>query len=86
MLGTITEFAEDAESPGKKVRRQHPSSWVRLQYMSPASQQARKHYAWYQRSSNIRKLARREENEVVLDSEQHEEMSTVVEAVQAEKL
>ena len=54
--------------------------------MSPASQQACKHYAQYQRSSNIRKLARLEENEVVLDDEQHKEMSAVIEAVQAEEL
>jgi len=75
-----------AESPGKKLRRQQPSSRARLQHMSPASRQARKRFAQYQRSSNIRKLARLEENEVILDNEQHEEMSAVVEAVQAEEL
>jgi len=44
------------ESPSKRIKRQHPSSRARLQHMSPASQQARKLYAQYQRSSNIRKL------------------------------
>jgi len=66
-----------AESPGKKIRRQHPSSQARLQYMSPASQWARKRFAQYQRSSNIRKLARLEENEVVLDNGQYEGMSAL---------
>ena len=75
-----------AESPGKNIRRQNPSSQAHLQYMSPASQQACKCYTQCQRSSNIRKLARLEENEVVLDNEQHKEMSAVVEAVQAEEL
>ena len=75
-----------AESPGKKIKRQLPSSRARLKYMSPASQQMRKQYAQYQRSSNIRKLARLEESEVVLDKEQNEEMCAMVEAVQAEEL
>ena len=54
--------------------------------MFPASQQAHKHYVQYQRSSNIQKMARLEEDEVVLYNKQHEEMSAVVEAVQAEEL
>ena len=75
-----------AESPGKKLRRQQPFSQARLQHMSSAGQQACKYFAQHQRSSNIRKLAGLEENEIILDNEQHEEMSAAVEAVQAEEL
>ena len=74
------------ESPSKKIKRQHPSSRARLQHMSPASQQARKWYAQYQRSSNIRKLSKLEDSEVVLSDEQNEEMCEVMEAVKAEDL
>ena len=54
--------------------------------MSPGSQQAHKRNTRYQRSSSIWKLARLEENEVTLDSEQNEEMCTVVEAIPTEEL
>ena len=75
-----------AESPGRKIKRQQPSSRARLQYMSPASQQKRKQLAQYERSSSIRKLNRFEESEVVLNDEQNEEMSVVMGAVQDEEL
>ncbi|XP_065888474.1 uncharacterized protein [Dysidea avara] len=54
--------------------------------MSPASQQARKRYAQYQRSSNIRKLSKLEDSEVVLSDEQSEEMCEVMEAMKAKDL
>lgn len=54
--------------------------------MSPFSQQKRKQYGQYQRSSSLRKLGRFEESEVVLDDEQNEEMCAIVEAVQPEEL
>ena len=71
------------ESPSKRIKRQHPSSKAQLQHLSLASQQARKRYAQYQRSSNIRKLSRLEDSEVVLSDEQNE-MCEVMEAVKAE--
>ena len=73
------------ESPSKKIKRKQPSSRSRLQHMSPASQQACKRYAQYQRSSNIRKLSKLEDSEVVLSDEQSE-MCEVMEAVKAEDL
>ena len=75
-----------AESPGRKIKRQLPSSRARLLYMSPFSQQKRKQYGQYQRSSSLRKLGRFEESEVVLDDEQNEEMCAIVETVQPEEL
>lgn len=75
-----------AESPGRRIKRQCPSSKARLQYMSPASQETRKRYAQYQRSSNIRKLRKLEDSEVVLSDEQNEEMCAVMEATRAEDL
>lgn len=75
-----------AESPGRKIKRQLPSSRARLLYMSPSSQQKRKQYGQYQRSSSLRKLGRFEESEVVLNDEQNEEMCAIVEAVQPEEL
>ena len=75
-----------AENPGKKLRKQQPFSRARLQHMSSAGRQACKYFAQYKRSNNIQKLARLEENEIILDNEQHEEMSAAVEAVQVEEL
>jgi len=74
------------ESPSKRIKRQDPSSRARLQHMSPASQQARKQYAQYQRSSNIRKLRKYEDSEVELSNEQNKEMCEVMETVTAEDL
>ena len=54
--------------------------------MSPLSQKKRKLYAQYERTSNIRKLARFEDSELVLNEEQNEEMYTIMEAVQPEEL
>ena len=75
-----------AESPSRRLKRQCPSSKARLQHMSPASQQARKRYAQYQRSSSIRKLQKLENSEIVLSDQQNEEMCAVMEATQAEDL
>ena len=75
-----------SESPGRKIRRQNPSSRARLQYMSPSSQQKRKQLAQYERSGSIRKLNKLEESEVLLDDEQNEEMCTVVESIQNDEL
>ena len=74
------------ESPSRKFKRQLPSSRARLQYMSPFSQQKRKQFAQYQRSSSLQKLGKLEESEVVLDDEQNEEMCAIVEAVQPDEL
>ena len=60
------------ESPSKKFKRQLPSSQARLQYMSPFSQQKRKQFSQYQRSSSLQKLRKLEESEVVLDDEQND--------------
>ena len=76
----------DAESPARKIKRQDPSSRARLQYMSPLSQQKRKMYAQYQRTSNIRKLKKYEASELVLDDEQNAEMCSVMEATQPDEL
>ena len=75
-----------AESPSRKIQRQLPSSRARLQYMSPLSQQKRKQYAQYERTNSIRKLARYEDSELVLNDEQNEEMCAIVEAVQTEQM
>ena len=76
----------EAESPNKKVKRQDPLSRARLQYMSPLSQQMRKMYAQYQRTSSLRKLKKYEDSEVVLDDEQNSEMVSVLEATQPDEL
>jgi len=75
-----------AETPTRKVKRQHPSSRARLSFMSPASQAKRKKLAQYERTSNIRKLAKYEANEVTLDDEQNDEMSSVVENIGDEEV
>jgi len=54
--------------------------------MSPASQQIRKKYAQYQRSSSIRKLRKLEGNDVVLSDSQNEEMCAIMKAARAEDL
>ena len=73
-----------AESPSRKIKQQLPSSRARLQYMSPLSQQKRKMYTQYQRTKSIRKLARYEASEIILDDEQNAEMCSVMEAIQSE--
>jgi len=75
-----------AESPSRKIKRQDPSSCARLDKMSPFSQQKRKQRAQYERSSSKWKLNKLEESEVLLDDEQSEEMSAVMDAVQDDKL
>ena len=52
-------------------------------YMSPASQAKRKKPAQYERTSNIRKLARYEVNEI---AEQNDEMCAIVEEMGDEDL
>ena len=76
----------NAETPTRKVKRQHPSSRARLSYMSPASQTKRRKLAQYERTNNLRKLARYEENEVTLDDEQNDEMRTIMEKIGDEEL
>lgn len=75
-----------SETPTRKVKRQHPSSRARMSYMSPASQTKRRKLAQYERTSNIRKLQKYEENEVVLDDEQNDEMCAIVEKMGDEEL
>ena len=75
-----------AETPTRKVKRQHPSSQARLSFMSPASQAKRKKLAQYERTNSFRKLARYEENEVTLDDEQNDEMNSVVEKIGDEEV
>ena len=75
-----------AESPSRKIKQQLPSSRARLQYMSPLSQKKRKLYAQYERTSNIRKLGKYEDSELVLNEEQNEEMHVIMEAIQPEEL
>ena len=54
--------------------------------MSPASQAKWKKLAQYERTSNIRKLKKYEDNEVTLDDEQNNEMCNIVEQIQTEDL
>ena len=75
-----------AKSPSRKIKRQHPSSRAKLQYMSPLSQKKRKLYAQYERTSNIRKLSKFEDSEVVLNEEQNEEMCAITKTIQPEEL
>ena len=75
-----------AETPTRKVKRQHPSSQARLSFMSPASQVKWKKLAQYERTNSFRKLARYEENEVTLDDEQNDEMNSVVEKIGDEEV
>ena len=71
----------NAETPTRKIKRQNSSSRAKLSYMSPASQAKRKKLTQYERTSDIRKLANLEEDEVCLDDEQHEEMRNVVKRI-----
>ena len=75
-----------AETPTRRIKRQNPSSRARLSYMSPVSQAKRKKLAQYERTSNIRKLKKYEDNEVTLDDEQNDEMCSIVEQIQTEDL
>ena len=75
-----------AETPTRRIKRQHLSSRARLSYMSPASQAKRKKLAQYERTSNIRKLKKYEDNEVTLDDEQNDEMCNIVEQIWTEDL
>ena len=70
-----------AETPTKKIKRQHPSSKARLSYMSPASQAKRKQLAQYERTNSIRKLAMYEDSEILLDDTQNEEMCSMVQSI-----
>ena len=54
--------------------------------MSPLSQKKRKLYAQYERTSNIRKLSKFEDSEVVLNEEQNEEMCAIIKTIQPEEL
>ena len=54
--------------------------------MSPASQAKWKKLAQYERTSNIRKLKKYEDNEVTLDDEQNNEMCNIVEQIQTKDL
>ena len=54
--------------------------------MSPASQAKQKKLAQYERTSNIRKFKKYEDNEVTLDDEQNDEMCNIVEQIQTEDL
>lgn len=54
--------------------------------MSPASQAKRKKLAQYERTSNIRKLANHEENEISLDDDQHEEMCNITQRIGDDEL
>ena len=76
----------ESESPGRKMKRQDPSSRARLQHMSPNSQQKRKKLAQYQRTNNICKLKKYEDSEIVLDAEQSTEMCSVMETTPPEDL
>ena len=70
-----------SESPGRKLKRQAPSSRARLLYMSPASQQKRKQRTQVERSNDKLKLAKCEAAEIDLDDEQHDEMCRVAETI-----
>ena len=76
----------EAETPTRKVKRQRPSSQARMSYMSPASQAKRRKLAQYERTNNIRKLARYEEREIVVDDEQNDEMCALVKTMGEEEL
>ena len=68
----------NAETPTRKIKRQNPSSRAKLSYMSAANQAKHKKLTQYERTSDIRKLANLEEDEICLDDEQHEKMRNVV--------
>lgn len=69
------------ESPSKKIKRQNPSSRARLSYMSPTSQLKRAQSQRIERGKDKRKLQRYEHTELPLDSEQDDEISTVVSTI-----
>jgi len=75
-----------AETPTRKTKRQRPSSRARMSHMSPASQAKRRKLAQYERTSNIRKLARYKESEIELDDEQNDEMCAIMEKMGDEDL
>jgi len=54
--------------------------------MSPASRAKRKTLAQYERTSNIRKLEKYEENDVILDDDQNNEMCEIVQRIGADEL
>ena len=58
-----------SETPARKLMRQQPSSRARLSGTSPASRTKCKKLAQYDRTNNIRKLAKYEEHEVTLDDD-----------------
>ena len=71
-----------AESPSKKVKRQLPSSNARLSYMSPKSQLKRKKQQRIRCDDDQRKLRKYEHTDIMLDGEQHDEMSRVVATIE----
>ena len=75
-----------AETPTRHTKRQRPSSRARTSYMSPASKAKRRKLAQYERTNNIRKLARYEEHDIVLDNEQSDEMYGIVKEMGEEEL
>jgi hypothetical protein len=70
-----------SESPSKKLKRQDPSSNARLSYMSPKSQKKRKISQRLRLDGMKRKLRRYKHTDVILDEEQHAEMSSIVDRV-----
>ena len=69
-------------SPARKVARQKPSSHFKIKYLSPASAAARKKATQIERSVDKAKLARHEDTELLLDDEQSEELSNVMEKIE----
>jgi len=72
-----------SESPGRKVKRQNPSSRARLSYMSPASQQKRKKRTQVERSNDKLKLAKCRAAELDLSDEQNDDMCNISETIEA---
>ena len=75
-----------SESPSRKVKHQSASSKARLSYMSPASQLKRQQNAQYTHKLSAQKLAKYEENEVILNEEQHTEMCSIAERTKNDDL
>ena len=72
-----------AECPSKKVKCQLSSSKAHLSYMSPDSQMKRKKQQKIEHNKSLRKLRKYEHTDIMLDSEQNEEMCNVVTAIEA---
>ena len=69
-------------SPSRRIARQQPTSSFKLKYLSPANAAQRKKATQKERSADKAKLARCAELEVMLDDEQSDELTNIVNRIE----